>query len=135
MVPYLKRSMCVCYLLLQQSSQMLGAFFFSLFSPRHVPEGNFVVRIFLSSVRVQVASSASSSIVGRLLVLSMISRYPPPTHDDHQVYLPAIVLLVFWFGQFCLDKTAQMIVNSFPPVPRTYGPHIIIPGVLWEYIL
>ena len=51
----------------------------------------------------------------------MVSR-SPKTRRPSRMYtykIPAIVFLVFWFGKFCLEKTAQiMIVNSFPPVPR-----------------
>ena len=53
-----------------------------------------------TSARVQVARSVSSSIVVRLLSLSMIFR--SPQHDCHHVYVPAIVFLVFWFRKFSL---------------------------------
>ena len=52
--------------------------------------------------------------------LSMVFLSPYTRRSPTHIYkIPAIVFFVFWFGKFCLEKTAQiMIVNSFPPVPR-----------------
>ena len=50
---------------------------------------------------------------------------PPNTHDDHHVYVPAIVLLVFWVRKVLFRKNSTNQDCHLLSSCTAHGPHII----------